>query len=207
MKKIILSGLLLSTLFLNSGCTDDEIAAGAIGIAIGIGLGSDNHGHHHPPHRPPPRYRECGRYGCYSANLALDFAQDQKVVSFAQRHGVSLGVASQVQQAFDAVPQEGLAAFSRVGLNEKAIQAITLRTLPSESSIESLAQHLEMSNEEATGFLRRMVADFDVQASDVTSAYWQSCMAKGKWKTRENTNCKKSSWPGCSPETGATLCY
>lgn len=206
MKKIILSGLLISTMFLNSGCDSSDVAAGAIGVAIGIGIGSGGDGHHHGHDRRPPRYRKCGRHRCYNANLEIDLAKNSEVAEFAQRHQISLGAAEQVQGAFAAVPTEGLGAFARIGLSDKDIVSISRRSMPQSSSIAALAGKLDISEAQARDLLKGVVADFDAQASDIESPYWQSCMEKGKWKTPENSSCSKSSWTGCSPETGATLC-
>ena len=207
MKKIIMSGLLIATLFCNTGCDSSDIAAGAIGVAIGIGLGSDGHGHGHHHDRRPPRYRECGRHRCYEAATQLDLGTNPEVVAFAQRHEISLSAAEQIQAAFDQVPTEGLNAFARVGLSTKDIQAISMRSMPVASSIEAMATKLEMSSSEAQQLLQTIVADFSAQAADVQSNYWQSCMAKGSWKTPQNLSCSSTSWAGCAPTTGATLCY
>ncbi|WP_295903058.1 hypothetical protein [uncultured Bdellovibrio sp.] len=207
MKKIILSGLLITTLFCNTGCDSSDIAAGAIGVAIGIGIGASDHGHGHHHDRRPPRYRECGRYRCYEANTQIDLGTNPEAVAFAQRHQISLQAAEQIQDAFAKVSTEGLNAFTRIGLNEKDIKAISKRSLPDSDSLALMAQKLDMSQAQARDLMKAVVADFDAQASDVSSAYWQSCMAKGKWKTPQNMICKKTFWPGCSPETGATLCY
>ncbi|WII72197.1 hypothetical protein QJS83_17175 [Bdellovibrio sp. 22V] len=206
MKKIILSGLLITTLFCNTGCDSSDIAAGAIGIAIGIGIGSSDHGHHHGHDRRPPRYRQCGRHRCYEANTQIDVGTSPQVVEFAQRHQISLAAAEQIDAAFAAVPNEGLKAFAQVGLSERDLKDISKRSLPEPASIAKVATKLDMSQAQARDLLKEIIADFDVQASDVQSPYWKACMAKGKWKTPSNRYCKKTFWPGCSPETGATRC-
>lgn len=206
MKKIILTGLLISTMFLNSGCDSSDVAAGAIGVAIGIGIGSGGDGHHHGHDRRPPRYRQCGRYRCYDANFEVDLAPNPEVAAFAQRHQIGLAAAEQVHAAFAAVSTEGLNAFARIGLSDKDIMAISRRSLPKSDSIAAMANKLDISEAQARDLLQRVVADFDAQASDLESPYWQACMAKGKWKTPENASCTKTFWTGCSPETGATLC-
>lgn len=207
MKKIILSGLLITTLFCNTGCDSSDIAAGAIGVAIGIGIGSNGDGHHHGHDRRPPRYRECGRYRCYEGTTQVNMETDPAVVEFAQRHQISLSAAEQIQTAFAKVSSEGLNSFQSVGLSEKDIRAISNRSLPKSESIAAMATKLDMSEAQARDLLKAMISDFDAQASDIESAYWQSCMAKGQWKTPQNASCKKTFWNGCSPETGATLCF
>lgn len=206
MKKIILSGLLITTLFCNTGCDSSDIAAGAIGVAIGIGIGSSHDGHHHHHDRRPPRYRQCGRHRCWSAEVPGLVEANPDVVAFAQRHQINLETSEQIKAAFDKVPTQGLAAFEAIGLNEKAIKSISNRSLPKTETIKAVALKLDMSEAQARDLMKEVVADFDAEASDVQSAYWQSCMAKGKWKTPQNMYCKKTFWNGCSPETGATLC-
>lgn len=206
MKKIILSGLLISTMFLNSGCDSSDIAAGAIGVAIGIGLGSSDDGHHHHHDRRPPRYRECGRHRCYSTNFEIDTPANPQVAEFAQKHQITLDAATQIQAAFDGAKVEGLGSFAKIGLSEKDIRVISNRSMPRDESVAAMAVKLDMSQAQARDLLKRLIADFDAQASDIESPYWQSCMAKGKWKTPQNGSCSTTSWNGCSPETGATLC-
>lgn len=207
MKKIFLTGLIISTMFLNSGCDSSDVAAGAIGVAIGIGIGSGGHDHHHDHGRRPPRYRQCGRHRCYSAQREVGVAENTKLVEFAQRHQISLEAAEQIQVAFDAVPTEGLSAFARIGLSTSDIRVISLRSMPKAESVASMAAHLNIEEAKAKSLLQGIVADFDAQASDIESPYWQACLAKGQWKTPENAKCSVTSWSGCSPETGATLCY
>lgn len=206
MKKIILSGLLIATLFCNAGCDSSDIAAGAIGVAIGIGIGSSGDGHHHHHDRRPPRYRECGRYRCYDAQVNLNLGTDPSVVEFAQAHKISLAAAEQVKAAFDGVNTKGLNSFATIGLNEKDIRAISNRRLPATESIAAMSVKLDMSQAQARDLLKEVIEDFDAQASNIQSTYWKSCMAKGKWKTPQNGYCTKTYWKGCAPETGATLC-
>ncbi|MEN0060116.1 MAG: hypothetical protein AAGB31_14855, partial [Bdellovibrio sp.] len=163
-------------------------------------------GHHHHHDRRPPRYRECRGYHCRH-DVEANVGAESEVAQFANRHQISLAAAEKIQEAFSQVSVEGLNAFSRIGFEEKDIRSIANRSVPADSSLAKMALSLDISTAQARRMMQDAVADFSVQASDVESDYWQACMAEGKWKTPENTNCKSTSWPGCSPEQGATLCY
>lgn len=207
MKKIIFSGLLVSTLFLNTGCEPSEIAAGAVGVAIGIGIGSSNNGHHHHDNYRPPRYRECRGYRrCYAGEANSALVPNAQALEFAQKHQISLEAATKIQDAFDAVPAQGLTAFETIGLNQRDLSSISARSMPGAKSLANVANKLDMSEAQARDLLKSLISEFDAQASDIRSEYWQACMAKGQWKTPQNSRCSSTNWTGCSPATGATLC-
>lgn len=235
MKKVILVSLLVSSMFLNTACDDSEIAAGIIGVGIGIGIaaGSDHdHDHHHRrhdydngyrdghrdgyhdgrrddwrrDHYPPPRYRR------YAAEIKLETPFDTKAVSsdvqaFAKEYGVSTEAAVKVKAAFDGVKANGLESFATIGLSKKDIRTIAKRDLPASSSIKTMADKLDISEAQSRDLIKDLIAEFDAQASDVASPYWSACMGKGRWRTPENLYCTNTAWKGCSPDTGASLCY
>jgi|GEM_PF-2835159 len=93
-----------------SSCTDEEIAAGAIGVIIGIGIANnnDNDHHHHRPPPPPPR-RECydrwgyivpcSRYRSQSLRaLGLDGEMTASIQSQSQSHSQNLSLQSTTAQ-------------------------------------------------------------------------------------------------------------
>lgn len=207
MKKIILSGLLIATLFCNAGCDADEIAAGAIGVAIGIGIGSSNNGHHHDHYHRPPRYNQCGRHYCYSANLALNLGGNKKVADFAQKHQISVWAAGEIDEAFNKVSVYGLNSFARIGLSKDDIKLIAQGNLPESESIKRMSEKLDLSQAQTRDLLKGMLLDFESQSNDVNSEYWQACIAKGHWKTPESSYCSDIASAGCGPQTGAKLCY
>ncbi len=129
-----------------------------------------------------------------------------KFLNSQKKHQISLEAADQIKAAFDQASAEGLKAFERIGLNGADIKAISYRKLPESKSIAKMAEKLDMSQAQARDLLKEVVADFSAQASDVESTYWKSCMAKGKWKTPQNSSCSQTFWSGCAPATGATLC-
>ncbi|HWU44460.1 MAG TPA: hypothetical protein VN132_13510, partial [Bdellovibrio sp.] len=214
-KKIVVLSLLAATMLLNAGCTDDEVAAGAIGVAIGIGLGAgDHHDHYRPgPYRPHHHWSaqeniSLPTEGASKAVVVGDAsAQDSQIADFAFKYNINLDQATKVQAAFDGVQKQGLDSFAAVGLSKADIQALMKHSQPASSAIAAVAGKLDMSEAQSRDFLVSMNHEFEAQASDVQSAYWQSCMAKGKWKTPENAYCTTGEWGGCSPAQGATLCY
>jgi hypothetical protein len=229
MKKILITGLLISSVFFNVACDSDEIAAGAIGIGIGIGLGSLDDGNHHDGGHHDGyghdhdrggwdhggydgghgRGRHCNEYRCFNtASVEASSAAPQfAATSFAQKHGITPAAGAKIQQAFANVNQSGLASFQAIGLDESALKSIMNRSVPNSASVRAMSQELNISEAQSLTLLQNLVSEFDQQAADGTSAYWQSCQAKGQWKTPQNAHCTTGAWSGCSPETGATLCY
>lgn len=218
MKKVILMSLVALTMLFNAGCTNDEINAGIIGVAIGIGLGDGHHDHDH--YRPGP-YRPRRPYGyalqgsvalpegvAFSDVAAVDVtSEDAQLADFAAKYSISLEAAGKVKEALLGVPSEGVSSLAKIGLSSKDIAVLMNHSLPSDEAIQIMAVKLDMSQAQTRDLLVAMNREFAAQAADVKSAYWSSCMAKGQWRTPQNRICKSTSWPGCSPDAGATLCY
>lgn len=165
--------------------------------------------HHH--------HRRCGFFGCWwddqasteNANVSAD-ANDpdaSNVGKFASRHQIPMSAAQKINDAFVASDTQGLAAFQSVGLNESDLRAIVDRTQVDEASIARVDQALGLKAGQSQELLQGMTADFDAQAKDVNSPYWQACIEEGTWKTPQNAACQNVSEKGCSPQTGATYCY
>lgn len=235
MKKVILMSLIVTTMFFNAGCDEGDIAAGVIGVGVGVGVGAIvggsagyNNGYHDGRHDGyhdgrhdsrhrrgryvrPDRYRNCGYYRCYNSSLNLEIpaltSTDAEVLNFALKYNISNEASAKIQTAFVDVETKGIASFESIGLNKKDLTRIARRQLPDTDSLKSLAQKLDLSEAQSRDLVKSMITEFNQQATNVESPYWQSCIAKGKWKTPENTNCSKTTWTGCSPATGASLCY
>jgi hypothetical protein len=216
MKKLLLTALIASSMFFNVACTDEEVTASAIGIglAVGIAAGGSHHDDRHDDHY---RYhggydhegydhggRRCDRGRCIEAASSV---ADASAANFAAKHDISIAAAAKVQQAFDNVSVSGLSSFQAIGLNQDALQSIMNLNVPDSSSVNAMARSLEISPAKSQQLLQSLVAEFQASAANGQSAYWQACQAKGQWKTPQNANCSSSAWNGCSPETGATVCY
>lgn len=211
-------------------------AAIGIGIAVGAGAHDHDH-HDHRDQRPPDRYPgpdygrprppDYGRPGYgpgygpgrphrgYSADVTLAtsdvfdtaMAADATIVEFASKHGISTKAAAKIQVAFANVESQGLKSFESIGLKKSDLKDIAKREMPDADALKAVAGKLDLSQAQARDLIKVLIKDFDAQASNVESPYWQSCMAQGKWKTPQNMYCKSTSWNGCAPESGATLCY
>jgi hypothetical protein len=241
MKKLLVV-LLASSMFFNTACTDDEVAAGVIGAAIGVGIAvgaSGDHHHHDHDRRPPGRYPgpDYGRprpgpgygpgygrgpgYGPgrphrgYAADVSLASSEvfdaavgaNSQTVDFSSKYGISDAAAAKIEKAFANVETQGLKSFESIGLKKADLKDIAKRELPETDALKAVAGKLDMSQAQARDLIKELIKNFDAQASNVNSSYWQSCMAKGKWKTPQNIYCKSTSWNGCAPATGASLCY
>lgn len=229
MKKYILTATLASLMFVNTGCEPEEVRAGAAGVAIGIGIGAamerdryqpEPPSYYPPPPPPPPRHPRprrpgygggyydpgYGGYGYYSLSSTQQKATTARTKAFAQRHNISMTAANKIERSFKNVNSQGFKSFHSVGLGEVDVKRIMQRRMPETQSLARMAKSLDMSEAQARDLVKYMIMDFDVQAKDIKSAYWQSCMAKGKWRTPQNMICTKTYSKGCTPETGATLC-
>jgi hypothetical protein len=200
MKKALIIAILGTQIL--AACTAGEWVAGAIGVGVGVGASRyyDRHHRHHRHH-----HHGGGWYGYSTEADAL--AADNDARTFAEKHHVSLAAAKKIQTAFLDLPDKGLAAFASIGLGKADLKAITNRDLPSAEGIKSMAAKLDMSEAQTRDLLLSVNRDFEVQASNVNSTYWQSCMKDGEWKTPQNSFCEQTSWNGCSPQTGASMCY
>lgn len=208
-----------------------------VAIGIGIAAGAHDHDHHdHHDHRPPDRYPgpDYGRprydrpgyggpgYGPgpgrphrgYSADVNLASSEifdtavaDSTIVEFANSHGISTAAAAKIQNAFANVESKGIASFESIGLKKSDLKDIAKREMPDADALKAVAGKLDLSQAQARDLIKVLIKDFDAQASNVESPYWKSCMAQGKWRTPQNLYCKSTSWNGCAPETGASLCY
>jgi hypothetical protein len=225
MKKAFVVSLLLGSMFLNQACTDEEVNATIIGIGVGVGVaavvaaGPDDH-------RPPPDRHDGdwdhrgGRpdrfHGrCPGCSSAVKSAQQDLVVNmsdlspadeFAEKYQIPTAASAKIKTAFAAASKNGLSSFESIGLAKSDLQAIAQKQLPEAASLKNVAQKLDMSEAQSRDLLKSMINEFSQQSSNVESTYWKSCMAKGKWKTPENASCSSTSWNGCAPETGASLC-
>lgn len=207
MKKFLLLFILGSSLFFNVGCDSSDVAAGAVGVGVGIGLNRWWHRHHHYD-RHHHRHRH-GRYrygyGGWS-NYAADNAKSD-VARFAAKYNISKSTAQKLKNAFDGAEVHGLDSFKSIGLDKRDLRAIASYQLPDRRSIHDFAEKLNLSDSQAIDLLQTMNRQFEKQVSNVKSYYWQTCMADGAWKTPQSNFCQSTSWNGCSPKTGATLCY
>jgi hypothetical protein len=127
--------------------------------------------------------------------------------NFADKHGISVDAAKKIQKAFDGLESNGLASLSTIGLNKADMKAMVRHNLPASSSIARIADKLDMSQAQARDLLLSLDRDFSAKAANIHSNYWQTCMQGGHWSTPQNRSCQSASERGCSPATGASMCY
>src|SRR5437868_6983358 len=120
MKKLILLAMLCCSQAL-IGCDSGDVAAGAIGVGVGVGIGS--HFRHHRHHR----YYHGRRWNVFSAVDAV--AVDTDAQNFANKYHISVDAAKKMQTAFLAVSEQGVSAFSSLGLGNVDLKSIAKRNL------------------------------------------------------------------------------
>lgn len=197
MKKLILFPLIMGSLFLNTACDSDELVAGAIGVGIGVGVGR-----HYDRHHDRRRHRDR-----WILNEEMQATASSSTQAFAQRHNLPLSSATKIANAFNGLDSNGLASFATIGLNQKDLQAMAMNGMPEPASVQNMAGKLGISNGHARTLLTELNRKFAVASSNINSDYWQACMDKGTWRTPQNNYCRQTFWNGCSPETGARVCY
>jgi hypothetical protein len=202
MKKLIVLAIIGSQIF--AGCSRREVLAGIIGVGIGLGLA--RHHDHHDGRRHHRRHYNNDRYTYYTADLE-EMAAKSDAQRFANKHHIGIDTATKIQKAFTDLPTKGLGSFASIGLGKSDLKALAQKDLPSTEGIKNMADKLDMSQAQARDLLVSMTKDFEAQASNVDSSYWKSCMQDGKWKTPQNASCQSLSANGCSPQTGASMCY
>lgn len=210
----------LPMMFVTQGCTDQDVAVGLGAVAIvagaaAIGSAVDNNHHrdhrrwererwerdHRGPRRGPPR----GRH--WNTTLAVEgLSVDPAAQRVAQKYGIGMKSAEVLTTALQAANDGDLQPIRALGLADNDFQRLAKLQMVSNAGLHNLAAKLEMSDARTQTLIQDIINDFKVQAKDSSSEYWQSCFEAGSWKTPENLSCEKSFWPGCSPETGASLC-
>lgn len=77
----------------------------------------------------------------------------------------------------------------------------------SEEKIQKVAAKNGVDTKELTSKVSEVLTSFSTQRKDVSSNFWKTCIAKGKWSTNSNQFCSYLWEPGCSPQSGANLCW
>lgn len=206
MKNWILYTLVVCAGIFGAGCTAREIGAGAIGVGIGIGIGRGHHHGDHHRHRRPPHHR-CDRWGCWGDMEQANAMAASDASDLASRYQIPTATAAKLVDAFAKAETQGLTPFRALGLNDADFKAMVNHQPPSEQSVKTASQKLDLSEKQGRALLVAMTREFNKQAADVNSEYWQYCTADGSWKTEKNSSCKSLNWPGCGPQEGAKFCY
>ncbi len=230
-RKTSLIGLAaLSMALVTPGCTDGElIGAGVIAIGVGavlVGSGAAGRGDDAPRCRGGYReectiyhnrwgerrrvceevYDSCLYRNTVAAQPKSSTAVSDTVASVAKTQNVSFTAAEKLMSTVTAVQAGDISTLSEVGLTTADFRLISRGFLPEQATIDRVSMALDLSVNETRSLLKRVIAGVDAQRKDSQSAYWQSCLSKSSWRTDGNGYCSQAWWPGCSPETGATLC-
>jgi hypothetical protein len=92
------------------------------------------------------------------------------------------------------------------GLQRQDLMDLSENRTLSSRTVQRMANILDESPELVKKVTSDLAQAFQSQKVDVKSSYWQTCMSSGNWRTDKNFYCKSTSWPGCSPESGANIC-
>lgn len=95
----------------------------------------------------------------------------------------------------------------RAGLKSEDIGSVLNNKPFTDARLEEFARFHGVSKHVAADKVEKIVSAFNEQRQRTDSVYWQTCIQSGKWATLENHSCEKTFWKGCSPETGATMCF
>lgn len=172
---------------------------------------------HNPPSNPSPPVRRprrppgshCDRLGCWDPNQPnfVVLSTSSAAKNLVAKYGIPKTSAVRIASAFANVRSQGLNAYLAIGLTERDFKGMMNRQLPSDEAVRRAAGKLGLSEAQSRNLLISMMRSFWAQAANVNSAYWKYCQMGGYWKTDRNRSCSKLHWPGCSPQTGAKLCY
>lgn len=138
--------------------------------------------------------------------LALS-APSAAVNDIAGKYGLPLESAERLTGVLQSAAGGDVQALSAIGLSSEEMLRVASYKLPSNQALDRIAQTLALSHEMAKGLVQQLMDETRAQMADISSPAWTACQATGKWKTDANGGtCKSTSWTGCSPETGASMC-
>ncbi len=150
------------------------------------------------------------RYGCESLGLlsAKEILQrDDLVIIFAERFGISFLAATKVVRAFSEASKGRMRAFWQLGFTEEDLIAQFNQQPADQSLIERLSINLDLDSESVTRLLEELSSGIVAQVAHSNSRLWQNCFKADVWQTLDTLSCRQRHAPGCSPETGAKLCF
>ncbi|CAN5641357.1 hypothetical protein BH10BDE1_BH10BDE1_11480 [soil metagenome] len=215
------------------GCNSEDAAVigGTIAIVAGV-IAIDGATDHHP--RCEAGYREVcrsirDRFGRMqtSCSREWDSCARRLASGFTPEAGSPLALSSSGTKANDiafkynlplqsaerltAILQDAAAGNSSalvdMGLSNDEMTRVARYTMPTDAALDQIAAKLAMTREMSRGLVQQLMNETRAQMADISSPAWTACQATGKWKTDANGGtCKSTSWSGCAPETGASIC-
>jgi len=219
----------LSMIFLTTGCNEEDVIIGTGLIVIGaakVATGSKKypgryhrrnhrrHGrihrrgsHHRRGHHRGGHHHRRNGYHFLNAEVSSDLnnsALDIRKVS--SQFGLEMESAAILISAIEMSLDGDITALEEIGFSEKDQKRMSKFKLPKAESIQRIAYSLNQEPVQTKAMLKSLIDESKVQAKDINSYLWQSCMAEGAWKTPQNMYCKNTAWKGCAPFSGATTC-
>jgi hypothetical protein len=94
-----------------------------------------------------------------------------------------------------------------MGLTGEEIEAIINQNKISDSLVNRLATALNTTESNTRRFVKSLHQQIISQGESSRSHLWQACFSAGRWSTPEQSQCTSPFLKGCSPQTGAALCY
>lgn len=166
-------------------------------------------------HRSERRYRRPFNNNFNNVTESLAFvtdaqsdatAVDQKSVLIEKRWNLNESSAVKLSNAIENAKGGDMNAFSSIGLDLQDMATLLNKSQIDVNNLDKVAASLQTSSNNALDILTQFVHEYNSQKTDVKSALWSQCVAKGKWKTPEATSCSSLDAQGCAPALGASNC-
>lgn len=150
-------------------------------------------------------YRPHGLYESASLTAAAP-VQDEKAVRIQERWGLNTKSAAKLSLAIENAKGGDMNAFAPIGLGLRDLDTLLSKNQVDINDLANVAQKLQTSEKTALAILNAFTKEYNQQKTDVHSALWGQCVAKGQWKTPEAASCSSLDAAGCSPALGASNC-
>lgn len=147
----------------------------------------------HPGPRPGPRPPR-GPRGFVLLNENTAFETKRTLGTLELDEAMAMTANGDIENAYN------------IGLESKDLMKIISGSKLEADRLQSIASINGMSADAVNAKLNLIRDRLETERKDMSSAYWQTCMAQGKWKTDKNRSCEKFWWPGCSPMEDASYC-
>jgi hypothetical protein len=138
--------------------------------------------------------------------LALSLPETA-VSKVAMKYNLPLESAERLTSILQDAAAGKSAPLVQMGLSNDEMTRVARYKMPTDAALDQIGSTLALTREMSRGLVQQLMDETRAQMADVTSAAWTNCQSTGKWKTDANGGtCKSTSWSGCSPETGASIC-
>lgn len=129
------------------------------------------------------------------------------VSKMAKKYNLPLESAEKLNAVLQHAASGKSEALTALGLSNAELARVASYQMPSDAALDQIASSLALSREMSRVLVQQLVDETRAQMADIASPVWVACQSTGKWKTDANgATCKSTSWSGCSPATGASMC-